>query len=128
MKDHCPNPEVETRQCKLCGEVGHLRKECPTGQCIKGGGKGHILEDCTGKETRSCLKCKVQGHVAKDCPERPLKFSFPWIPKNKGEREATKSIQGSLEAEQADVDNAGDGTGDSTAAPPCVEELVSTGS
>ena len=41
---------LSTRRLPGCGEVGHVRRDCPTGPCVY---------------------CRKAGHMVKDCPTAP---------------------------------------------------------
>ncbi|KAH7026028.1 uncharacterized protein B0I36DRAFT_329723 [Microdochium trichocladiopsis] len=53
MARECPQGG-DTRDCRKCGEVGHISRDCPQG----GGGGG----------SRECFKCGQAGHIARECP------------------------------------------------------------
>lgn len=49
----------KVRVCKLCGEFGHLPKDCRTEVCID----GKALQD----KIKQCRKCGYFGHPEREC-------------------------------------------------------------
>lgn len=66
-------------ECYICGQKGHLKKDCPSGnsgkECYNCRQKGHLSRDCPEADSRgddyksesACYKCGKEGHFARDC-------------------------------------------------------------
>src|SRR3954468_3975668 len=55
-------------RCYNCGETGHRRNECKSGEkkCFKCGKAGHIASDCRMKIV-TCYNCGEEGHISPHC-------------------------------------------------------------
>jgi hypothetical protein len=56
-----------TKACLNCGEVGHLRRDCPSDpQCNACGATDHVKADCPHAEAE-CPVCGKTGHLEAKC-------------------------------------------------------------
>ena len=56
------------KACLNCGEIGHLRRECPSpAQCNCCGGTDHIKVNCQLLATAQCGICGKTGHLDNKC-------------------------------------------------------------
>ena len=61
------------RRCHMCGQPGHLAKDCRKGWKIEGTGETpQKVEDKTGKTLIKCYNCGQRGHAALKCPSAAL--------------------------------------------------------
>ena len=67
---------MSDKACHTCGEVGHLKRDCPQGDGGRGrgargrGGRGSRgARSDTAKADKACLKCGEKGHLKRNCPE-----------------------------------------------------------
>ena len=68
----CPQPKKE-KVCWLCGEVGHLRKNCRNELCFNCSEPGHQAKKCPKPRCRvddTCNRCHAYGHFESFCPDR----------------------------------------------------------
>ncbi|XP_065001840.1 cold shock domain-containing protein 4-like [Musa acuminata AAA Group] len=65
------------RACYVCGEAGHMARDCYQGgsggggggrACYNCGGTGHMARDCQQGGGGACYNCGEMGHFAKECP------------------------------------------------------------
>ncbi|POS85195.1 hypothetical protein EPUL_003121, partial [Erysiphe pulchra] len=95
-------------ECYGCGEMGHIRSDCPnptprefTGNCRICEEQGHRANECPNKPAIICRNCQEEGHEAFGCT-RPRKINRDHIQDMSGE-EAWKRIQDA--AEERDLDD-----------------------
>ena len=55
---------LQQKQCKSCGEMGHLISHCKNKECQKCGRKGHDTAAC---KLKKCLNCERLGHDVATC-------------------------------------------------------------
>ena len=68
----CPQPKKE-KVCWLCGEIGHLRKNCRNELCYNCSEQGHQAKKCPKPRCRAddmCNRCHAFGHFESFCPDR----------------------------------------------------------
>uniref|UniRef100_A0ACB8FBN2 Uncharacterized protein n=1 Tax=Sphaerodactylus townsendi TaxID=933632 RepID=A0ACB8FBN2_9SAUR len=61
--------------CYICGDYGHLRRDCTSRMCSRCGGKGHNTEFCSLPVC--CSLCGKEGHPYRWCPESKRNASDP---------------------------------------------------
>jgi cellular nucleic acid-binding protein len=54
-------PQQNAKACHICGEIGHLKRDCPQ---AGGGGGGR-------NAGKVCHNCGQPGHLKRDCPQLP---------------------------------------------------------
>ena len=58
-----------SRACHICGEVGHIKRDCPDNDKFSGGGGGGGGGGRGGGRSRlQCYNCAEIGHIASMCP------------------------------------------------------------
>ncbi|KAK7181841.1 hypothetical protein DPSP01_002429 [Paraphaeosphaeria sporulosa] len=69
----------DSRTCNGCGEVGHIKRNCPNppaggssgGACYSCGQEGHQKRDCPNGGGDACFNCGMTGHRKVDCTAPP---------------------------------------------------------
>lgn len=75
MAKACSAPKKpDTRECRVCGEVGHIARNCPTAPApepgaapAEGGAKGRRIKKRIGTQSLSnkrCFNCGQNGHLS----------------------------------------------------------------
>lgn len=63
---------VEVRRCHMCGQVGHLARDCR--RSGKLGQEETSQQECGGRDGVRCFNCHCIGHVAAKCPNSTTMF------------------------------------------------------
>ncbi|PVU94424.1 hypothetical protein BB561_002552 [Smittium simulii] len=59
--------EKKEKLCLICGQTGHIKKDCPNRQCVICGLSGHKPSECKNQAT-ICHNCNQRGHISANCP------------------------------------------------------------
>lgn len=93
-EDRAPRKAVDSttapgvgKACHTCGEVGHLKRDCPQGgaggdgaaapkACHTCGDVGHLKRECpknvgraVDNSQKACHQCGEVGHIRRECPQ-----------------------------------------------------------